>query len=97
MPSTLYRHFRQKRDEIHKGLDLGRHDSSLFLYCYRTCMGPSITATNLPCAPRCFELSYIIEHYGEGTETLDSLNPGHGMHYIYISSVEETRTETAPS
>ncbi|GAA92958.1 hypothetical protein AKAW_11070 [Aspergillus luchuensis IFO 4308] len=45
-------------------------------------MGPSITATNLPCAPRCFELSYIIEHYGEGTETLDSLNPGHAQAYI---------------
>lgn len=93
--TLLYRHFRQKRDFIHQGLDLSRRDFDLFLYCYQACMGPSITATNIPSAPRCFDLPYIIQHLGEETESLDSQNSDYGMQYIYISSVDELYTETA--
>lgn len=92
--TLLYRHFRQKMDLIHQGLDSSRHDFDLFIYCYQACMGPSITATNIPSVPRCFEISYIIQHHGEGTESLDSQNSDHGTQYICISTFDESRTET---
>ncbi|GAA92608.1 hypothetical protein AKAW_10722 [Aspergillus luchuensis IFO 4308] len=69
-------------DLIHQGLDSSRHDFDLFIYCYQACMGPSITATNIPSVPRCFEISYIIQHHGEGTESLDSQNSDHVQAYI---------------
>ncbi|PYH52148.1 uncharacterized protein BO96DRAFT_402260 [Aspergillus niger CBS 101883] len=66
---VLYQHFRQKADAIHKGLDSNKSNFALFLSSYRGCMGSLIPAAKLPKAPDCFDVFFVIEHYGEETES----------------------------
>ncbi|KAA8652769.1 uncharacterized protein ATNIH1004_001674 [Aspergillus tanneri] len=72
---TLYRHFREQQDDIHKGLDMRDTDHNTFLSCYQTAIGASISAVELPIGFKCFEVLFVVEHYGEDVEKHQRIPP----------------------
>ncbi|KAF7590255.1 hypothetical protein BBP40_003093 [Aspergillus hancockii] len=72
---ALYRHFREQQDDIHKGLYMRDTDHKSFLSCYQEALGASISAVQLPIGPKCFDVSYIVEHYGEDAEKHQHMIP----------------------
>ncbi|KAE8167951.1 hypothetical protein BDV40DRAFT_284438 [Aspergillus tamarii] len=79
-PDVLYCHFRRQEDDIHQGLDMRNTDHKTFLLCYHKALKASIPAEQLPQGSQCFELAYIVEHYGEDVETHQHLIPNSDTH-----------------
>ncbi|PYH75344.1 hypothetical protein BO82DRAFT_36507 [Aspergillus uvarum CBS 121591] len=78
-PDTLYRHFQDVNDEAHKGLRSRKDDYNQFYSCYQKCLGASIPSKCLPKPPHCFELQYVIEHYGKDLDNGASTTSNHGI------------------
>ncbi|PYH75401.1 hypothetical protein BO82DRAFT_32797 [Aspergillus uvarum CBS 121591] len=78
-PDTLYRHFQDVKDEAHRGLSLRKDDYNQFYSCYQKCLGASIPSKCLPKPPHCFELQYVIEHYGKDLDNGASTTSNHGI------------------
>ncbi|RAL06790.1 uncharacterized protein BO97DRAFT_357954, partial [Aspergillus homomorphus CBS 101889] len=64
-------------DKAHKGLSLRKDDFNQFYSCYQKCLGASIPSKYLPRPPRCFELQFVIEHYGKDLDNSVSTTSGH--------------------
>jgi hypothetical protein len=64
----LYKHFREQKDDTHHALDKRTTDFSTFLSCYQVSLGAFIPAESLANNPRCFDVLFVIENLGNGTE-----------------------------
>ncbi|KAA8652773.1 hypothetical protein EYZ11_011439 [Aspergillus tanneri] len=65
----LYRHFRAEEDEVHAGLSVRDTDFKRFLSCYQKALRASIPAEKLPFDSKRFDVLFIVQHYGQDTES----------------------------
>lgn len=61
-PALLYKHFRDKGDTIHEGLDAKKSDFEKFLSTYKEVMGARMLPDNLR-TQNCFEIMFVVENY----------------------------------
>ena len=85
---SLYGHFREQQDEIHKGLDMRDTDHETFLSSYQTALRAYIPAEKLRIWSKCFEVLFILEHYGEGTEERQYTDPIITSEYVSYQCVQ---------
>ncbi|GFF99267.1 hypothetical protein IFM53868_10202 [Aspergillus udagawae] len=73
--ALLYRHFRNQGDNTHAGLAkrTSKKQSYMeeFLTCYRRSVNTTMAVEMIPLDSHCFEVDFVVEHYGESIEMLD--------------------------
>ncbi|KAB8213159.1 hypothetical protein BDV33DRAFT_197077 [Aspergillus novoparasiticus] len=68
-------------------------DHLTFISCYQNALKASIPGSKLPVGSKCFELAYIVEHYGEDAETYQHILPNTATH----SQIANSLFYTGPS
>ncbi|OJJ66312.1 hypothetical protein ASPBRDRAFT_48967 [Aspergillus brasiliensis CBS 101740] len=76
----LNRHMYERSDDTHAGLRAGlrkrdstQTDAEKFLIYYRQSVNTSVAAENIPPAPDCFAVDFVVEHYHSFPRTMASL------------------------
>ena len=87
---SMYKHFQKQQDIIHNGLGMRSRDNDKFVECYQIALKSSIPSEKLPRDSKCFEVLFIVEHYGEGEYIPPVLNysgPAAGE-YVFTQCVQ---------
>ncbi|KAL4891347.1 hypothetical protein BDV59DRAFT_67572 [Aspergillus ambiguus] len=73
---TLFRHFRDRGDDMHAGLHKGKSekqsDMEEFLPYYQRSVKTSVASEDIPSAPDCFAVDFIVEQYHSFQHTMAS-------------------------
>jgi hypothetical protein len=76
---ALYQHFRGITDEIHSGLDPTTHNFKRLYLCYQRAVKTLVPAEELSLLThggKCFELQFIVQHYGNNVGALHDMPSG---------------------
>lgn len=70
-PALLYDHFRKQGEDIHarpaERTVKEQWEMKEFLTCYRQSVRTSVAVEDVPPNSHCFEVNFVVEHYGENT------------------------------